>query len=409
MFGKFAQPRLLGLLVGIVSMTLFAVACSGDAATPTSPPPTSTTAPKATTAAPAATTAAPAAPATEAPKATRPPVSNEPEATPVPKQVIKMYDATWSSIIHNTNIPGYIIEHGYEYPVDYVVGTTGTIKVGLPTGEFDVVMEVWRQNIEDWWVEHTTSGAVVDLTGGWENVANGSPGQILENSAQGFYIPDYIAEQNPGLKSVTDLPDYVHLFTDAEDPSKGVVFNCIIGWQCQKINRAKWFAYGLYDTYNVAEPGSAGALDAAIAGAVTAGEPVLSYYWEPTTIVVEQKLVRLEEPEWTQECQDAMNLGVESTPYESTMGCAYPIADVHSAVYSGLAARAPEVTTFLANTFIGALPLGALDTWQAENDAEFRDAAVHYLKENKDVWTTWITDDNAAEIIARVDDALAAE
>jgi ABC-type proline/glycine betaine transport system substrate-binding protein len=320
-----------------------------------------------------------------------------------------MYSSNWTSIELNTRIPAYIIEHGYEYPVEFVVGVTGTMLVALPTGEMEVNMELWRQNIMDWYNEETAAGNVVDLAGTADNVDNSSPGQILENSAQGFYIPDYVAEANPGLVSVTDLPEYVDLFTNPENPSKGVVYNCIIGWQCQKINRAKWFAYGLYDTFDVAEPGTAGALDAAIAGAVLAGEPVLSYYWEPTTIVVEQGLVRLEEPEWTQECQDALDIGVESTPYESTAGCAYPINDVHTAVYGGLVERAPEVTDFLANVFIGALNLGALETWKNENDAEFRDVAIHYLRENKDVWTTWITGDNAAEIIANVDSALAAE
>ena len=383
MFGKFAQPRLLGLLVGIVSMALFAAACGGDAAAPTSPP-TSTSAPTATSPAPTAT-------------------------APAPKEVIKMYSSNWTTIELNTRIPGYILENGYEYPVEYVVGVTGTMKVALPAGDMHVNMEVWRQNMMEWWNEHTDSGAFVDLAGTSDNVPNGSPGQILEQSAQGFYIPDYTAEANPGLKSVADLPDYVDLFTDPEDPSKGVLYNCIIGWQCQKLNRAKWFAYGMYDTYNVAEPGSAGALDAQIVGAVTAGEPVLTYYWEPTTIVVEQNLVRLEEPEWTQECQDALTLGVESSPYESTIGCAYPISDVHSGVHSSLVERAPEVTEFLANVFVGALNLGALEVWMTDNDAEFRAVAIHYLKENKDVWSTWITDDNAAEIIANVDSALAAE
>ena len=136
---------------------------------------------------------------------------------------------------------------------------------------------------------------------------------------------------------------------------------------------------------------------------------MLSYYWEPTTIVAELGLVRLEEPEWTQECQDALDIGVDSTPYESAIGCAYPISDVHTAVYGGLVERAPEVTEFLGNVFIGALNLGALETWKNENDAEFRDVAIYYLKENRDVWTTWITGDNAAEIIANVDSALAAE
>ena len=64
-----------------------------------------------------------------------------------------------------------------------------------------------------------------------------------------------MVDENPGLVSVSDLPEYVELFSDPEDPSKGVIFNCIIGWQCEKINRAKWHAYGLFDTYNMVEPG----------------------------------------------------------------------------------------------------------------------------------------------------------
>ncbi len=366
---KLAGPRMLGLL-RIVGLTALLVAgCSSD--------PTATPRPTATTAA--------------------------------PKEAVKLYSSNWTSIELNTRIPAYILQNGYQYPIEYVTGVTGTMKVALPLGEMHVNMEVWRQNIYDWYEEHISAGNIVDLAGSGESLPNGSKGQILENSAQGFYVPQYVIDENPGLKSVFDLPDYVELFPDPEDPSKGVIFNCIIGWQCEKINRAKWDAYGLFDTYNMAEPGSAGALDASIKGAYDASEPVLAYYWEPTTIVNELNLVRLEEPEWTQECQDAINVGVESTPYESTIGCAYQVWDVHTAVHSSLVERAPEVTEFLANVFIGALELGDLEIWKNENDVEFRDVAVYYLNNNRDVWTSWITDDNADEIIARVDESLAAE
>ena len=376
MRSKLAGPRMLGLLIGIVGLTALLVAgCSSD---PTATPqPTNTPAPTATTAA--------------------------------PKEAIKLYSTNWTSIELNTRIPAYILQNGYQYPIEYVIGTTGTMKVAFPIGEMHVNMEIWRQNIYDWYEEHIDAGNIVDLAGTGDSLPNGSKGQILENSAQGFYVPQYVVDENPGLVSVSDLPDYVELFPDPEDPSKGLVYNGIIGWQAQKINRAKWYAYGLFDTYNMAEPGSAGALDASIQGAYDATEPVLAYYWEPTTIVNELNLVRLEEPEWTQECQDAINTGVESTPYESTIGCAYQIWDVHTAVHSSLAERAPDATEFLANVFIGALELGALEAWKNENDAEWRDTSVYYLKNNRDLWTSWITDDNADEIIARVDEALAAE
>ena len=376
MRSKLAGPRMLGLLIGIVGLTALLVAgCSSD---PTATPqPTNTPAPTATTAA--------------------------------PKEAIKLYSTNWTSIELNTRIPAYILQNGYQYPIEYVIGTTGTMKVAFPIGEMHVNMEIWRQNIYDWYEEHIDAGNIVDLAGTGDSLPNGSKGQILENSAQGFYVPQYVVDENPGLVSVSDLPDYVELFPDPEDPSKGLLYNAIIGWQAQKINRAKWYAYGLFDTYNMAEPGSAGALDASIQGAYDATEPVLAYYWEPTTIVNELNLVRLEEPEWTQECQDAINTGVESTPYESTIGCAYQIWDVHTAVHSSLAERAPDATEFLANVFIGALELGALEAWKNENDAEWRDTSVYYLKNNRDLWTSWITDDNADEIIARVDEALAAE
>ena len=53
--------------------------------------------------------------------------------------------------------------------------------------------------------------------------------------------------------------------------------------------------------------------------------------------------------------------------------------------------------------------MGALEAWKNEMDVEWRDAVVYYLENNRDIWTSWITDANADEIIARMDEALAAE
>ena len=377
MLGKYTRPRLLGLLIGIVGMTLFAAACSSDAATPTTPPTATSPAPTAT--------------------------------APAPKEVIRFHDGAWATLWLNNAIAMYITENGYGYPVEEVQGTTGTMKVALPLGELDVNMEVWRMNIPEWYDMELASGNFVDLAGTNDQLTTGTKGQILAYGGQGFYVPTYIVEENPGLMSVDDLPDYVDLFSDPEDPTKGVIYNCIIGWQCQKINQAKWFAYGLYDTFNVTEPGSAAALDANIVGAYEAGEPVLSYYWEPTSIINLRDMTRLEEPLWTAECQAALDLAVEASPYESTTGCGYPGGDVHTGVYSGLVDRAPEVTEFLANFFVGAGDLAVLEEWKLNNDKEWMDAAVKYLNENKDIWTTWITDANSAEIIADVEAALALE
>ena len=437
MLGKVSKTKFLALFVVIAALAVV-MACGEDE--PTAAPTAAPTATEAAMPEPTATEAMmpeptateammPEPTATEAmmpePTATEAmmpdPTATEammPEPTPtdammdMAKEVIRFHDGQWGTLwIHNA-IAMYIVEVGYGYPVEEIQGTTGTMLVTLPAGDVHVNMELWRQNIGEWYEEHTTSGVVVDLAGTGDTVTNRSKGQIIEATIQGFYVPTYVIEGDaergieasaPDLQSVMDLPQYADVFADPSDPGKGAVLNCIIGWNCQKMNRAKWHAYGLYDTYNVIEPGGSAALKAGIVSAYEAGEPVLSYYWDPTDVVAEHDLTLLEEPAWNEECQAALDAAIEEEPYESEVGCAYSAQDVHSGVHSSLVERAPEVTEFLANLFIGALPLGALETWQADNDAEWIDVAIMYLKENRDVWTTWITGDNAEEIIAKVD------
>jgi len=318
----------------------------------------------------------------------------------VTKGTIKFHDGQWETLSLHNALAMYITEHGYGYPVEEIEGTTGTMKVALPLGDLDVNMEMWRQNISEWYEEQIALGKLTDLAGTTDNVEDGAKGQILESSIQAFYIPTYIAEENPGLKSVSDLPDYWELFKDQEDPSKGVMVNCIIGWQCQKIVRAKWHAYGLYDTYNVMEPGAAAAIDANMKGAYDAKKPVLTYYWEPTKLLNDLDMTRLEEPEWTQKCQDALDAAVEAEPYESTEGCGFPIGDVHTGVNNYLFERAPEVVTFLGNIFVGALALDDLTTWRKDNEKDFDEAAIYYLKNNEATWTKWVPTDIADKVKA---------
>jgi ABC-type proline/glycine betaine transport system substrate-binding protein len=136
-------------------------------------------------------------------------------------------------------------------------------------------------------------------------------GPTFEKSTQGWYVPRYVIEGDtergieplaPDLKSVFDLPKYKEVFADPEHPDKGLLVNCITGWKCAEVNKAKLHAYGLDDDFNVMEPGTSPALDAAIAGAYKKGKPVLSYYWEPTWLMGAYDMVQLEEPAYSDEC-----------------------------------------------------------------------------------------------------------
>ena len=338
------------------------------------------------------------------------------------KEVIRFHDGQWGTLwIHNA-VAMYITDVGYGYPVEEIQGTTGTMQVTLPEGDVHVNMEMWRINIQDWYQEQVVeSGNVIDLAGPTAptmSLAPGSKGQTIAVSTQGIYVPTYLIEGDaergieasaPDLSSVLDLPNYKELFADPSDPGKGAVVNCIIGWGCQKIIRAKWYAYDLYADFNVIEPGGSAAIKAGIEGSYEAGEPFLSYYWEPTDVVGLLDLTLLDEPAWTPECQTALDAAVAEEPYESEIGCAFLSHDIHTGVHMSLPERAPEVVDFLGNLYIETSVLATLEKWKADSDSSWTDVAIKFLQENRDVWTTWITGDHAADIIAMVDAELARE
>jgi glycine betaine/proline transport system substrate-binding protein len=339
------------------------------------------------------------------------------------KAEIIFHNGNWGSNYINNAVAMYILETGYGYPVKEVVTNTNTMKVTLPEGDVHVSMELWRVNLPDWYDEFVVGeGTVVDLAGTTDpsvRLDEGAKGQIISVGGQGTYVPTYVIEGDaergieasaPDLSSVADLANYVDVFADPSSPGKGRIFNCPDGWACSKINASNWSAQGLADDFNFVGPGDGTALKAAIASAYLDGDPFIAYYWQPTDIVNTRNLTLLEEPAWTQECQDAINAAVEETPYVSEIGCGYPVGDVHTAVHISLTERAPEAVELLANVFLGDSVLGDLELWKAENDdAEWIDVAIKYLKENRDVWTTWITGDHAADIIAMVDAELARE
>ena len=339
------------------------------------------------------------------------------------KEEIIFHNGNWGSNFINNAVAMYILDTGYGYPVREVVTGTNIMKVTLPEGDVHVAMELWRVNIPVWYDDFVVeAGTVVDLAGTTDpsiRLDEGAKGQSISFGGQGTYVPTYVIEGDaergieasaPDLSSVADLVNYIDVFADPSSPGKGRIFNCPDSWACSKRNASNWSAQGLADGFNFIGPGDGTALKATIASAYIDGEPFLAYYWEPTDIVNTRDLTLLEEPAWTKECQDAIDAAVKETPYVSEIGCGYPVGDVHTAVHVSLTERAPEAVELLANVFLGDSVLGDLELWKAENEeAEWIDVAIKYLQENRDVWTTWITGDHAADIIAMVDAELARE
>jgi glycine betaine/proline transport system substrate-binding protein len=258
-------------------------------------------------------------------------------------------------------------------------------------------MEQMPANWLDWYKEQTAAGNVVDLK---EN-------PIMEGQPQFYIVPKWFAGQY-NIKSIEDMkrPEVVKALADPEDPTKGGFVDCIIGWQCEAINKAKFRAYGLGKYYNMIAPGSSGAMEAAIDGPARRHQPVFAYYWSPTALMGRYDWYIIPEPPYTDACWDEIQKGRDDKNHIPKMACAYQDYPVTKMVYKTLPQQAPDAVALINKIQVGVDENNKLAAWAKDNNVQdWTRTAVKFLRENEVKWTTWLPANKAQ----RVKNALAKE
>jgi glycine betaine/proline transport system substrate-binding protein len=288
-----------------------------------------------------------------------------------------------------TDLARVILEEGFGCATESIPGATLPILQGLIRGDIDVDMEVWTDNTPEFWTEARRAGTVRELS------------SVFDDAAQGFYVPRYLVEGDPergiaalapNLRSVADLPQYAALFRDPEEPSKGRLYNCVIGWFCEGINNVKMEVYGLNAHFTNFRPGTGVALEATMEAAFVRGEPWLGYYWEPTGILGRLDMLRLEEPPYSDTCFAHMN-ALADTPERATEACDYPIVVAVVGLGSRFAATIPApIEAFLDAFYLPTATINELLAFIEANDASTLDAAYSFLRAEPEVWGAWLAD-----------------
>ncbi|MGP4106528.1 ABC transporter substrate-binding protein [Virgibacillus sp. L01] len=293
-------------------------------------------------------------------------------------------DAGWNSIKVHNSIAQKIIEEGYGIETEVTPGSTAATVQGLREGNIDVYMEIWTDNIKKVYNEALDEGDIKKLS------------VNFDDNEQGLYVPTYVIEGDeergiepmaPDLKTVEDLKKYPELFADPAEPDKGRLINAPSGWAIEKAITQKMEAYGLNDTFVNFKPGSDAAIVASLADAYEAGEAWVGYYWSPTAVTAKYDLTLLQEPEYDKEI------------YDETKGTAAPPNDVVVAVHKDIPDAAPEVVDFLSNyETSSALTEDALNYMDSNEDVSAEDAAMWWMNEHEDVWTSWVPEDVAKKV-----------
>lgn len=288
------------------------------------------------------------------------------------EETIVLAQADWESIEFHNEVVRILIEEGYGVKVETVPADTAVMIASLRTSDIDLSMEVWSENIPTY-QEELANGDLVELS------------VNFDDNKQGLYIPQYLADENPGLRTVQDLKDYVHLFPNPEGGDKGIIYGGPDGWAATAFLEQKMAAYGLDEYFVFRKIDSSATMNATLAGAYITQEPWVGYNWEPTWALGLYDLYLLDDSEYS-EADFAEGVG------------AFPTVRVMVAVDKTFVDRYPEIASFLRNYTTSSDVISAALAYMQENNLEAADAAVWFLQNYESMWTTWVPN-NVADLV----------
>ncbi len=287
------------------------------------------------------------------------------------KETITLIVNPWSASRLNVEVAKNIIEAELGNPVEISeVDENDAMFTGMADGTLDAVLEIWPSGVTDAETAFFDAGTV-------ENIgALGAVGRI------GWFVPDYVIEDNPELatwEGYTD-PANAALFATAETGDKGRFlgtdpsYSEFDGQIIQNLNLP------FEVQFSGSEPATVAELDARVA----AKEPVLMYWWEPTAAVSKYNLKKVELPEFNESCGELQASG------DGGVDCDYPEDPIFKAASGKLQDKDADVYAFLkAFTLSNDDQLSMLPAMEIDGE-DPAVVAARWVDANADTWKAWL-------------------
>ena len=293
----------------------------------------------------------------------------------------------WQSAEVLANIDKLILEKGYGCQVELVPGDTVPTATSMTEkGKPDIAPELWLSSVKE-----PNEKAVKE---GRLHIAAAA---LKDGGIEGWWIPQYVADAHPEIKTIDDALARPDLFPSVENKKRGVIHGCPSGWACQ-ITTAQ--AFKAWDAkkkgFDLKDPGSAAGLDGAIAKAYQRQEPWLGYYWAPTSILGKYKMVKLDagvpfdQAEWDRCNSQARCADPKKNDWSKS--------EVVTVVTDNFKKSGGDANEYLSKRAWGNDTVNQLLAWMSDNQATGEDGARYFLKNNIDVWSDWVSPAIAAKI-----------
>ncbi|GGP56955.1 ABC transporter substrate-binding protein [Shewanella saliphila] len=304
---------------------------------------------------------------------------------------VTIADMNWSSASLIANVDRFILEHGYGCearltPGDTMPTSTSMVEKGQP----DIAPEIWWNNVKEL-MERGISEKRLAVAG--HSLANGGE--------EGFWVPKYMVDKDPSLRTIEGIIANASLFTNPEDPERSAFYGCPAGWGCQITATNQYRALKLDAAgFDLINPGSGAGLSGSIAHAYQRQQPWFGYYWAPTAILGKYDMVKVEfadesDIEHFRNCISKENCAEP----KATM---YPAALVQTVTTADFAKKSTLAFSYLGKRSFTNAQMNQLLAWMEENQADGQIAAEEFMINHKDIWGQWVPADVAAKIDSAV-------
>jgi glycine betaine/proline transport system substrate-binding protein len=291
---------------------------------------------------------------------------------------VSITEMNWASASVVTRVASFIMEQGYGCDVTIVPSdTVPAITSVAENNEPDIVTELWLNSVGDTYLRLEEQGNIVRVA------------EVLQpGGVEGWWIPTYLVDEHPELSTIEGVlanPELVG----------GMFNNCPDGWGCRIVSDNLIRALDLEEHgITIFNHGSGETLASSMASAVQSNEPWFGYYWGPTVPLGKYDMTRIDLGEVREEIHNANQNADTPNPGVSD----FPAAPVLTAVTSDFLEREPDIAEFMGNMTFATSSMSNLLAWMDDNSASAEEAAVHYLVNNVDEWSHWLSDDARANL-----------
>ena len=304
---------------------------------------------------------------------------------------VTIANMNWQSAEVIANIDKIILSEGYGCDAELVIGdTVPTLTSMTEKGEPDIAPEGWVDLLPDVVTRGIEEGKLVSTI------------PVLSDGAvQGWWVPKYLVDANPDIKTIDDALKHPELFPAPEDSSKGAVYNGPQGWGGTVVTTQLFRAYEAEKAgFTLVDTGSAAGLDGSLAKAYERKEGWMGYYWAPTAILGKYEMVKLDhgvpfdEAEWNR-CN---TVGDCADPKRNH----WPADSVETLVTTEFAERAGPAMDYLKTRSWSNATVNKLLSWMTDNQATGEEGAEYFLENNEDIWSKWVSPEVADKVKAAV-------